>query len=242
MKMKRLISIALILLLLFSLASCSTISGDKPDDIGNSEKIQETQTVEEIPDIIQADEKEVVEEEVEEENSDDLPFMRLLKSGEFYYEVVEKYLETGEEIGAWYIARIGDIECHGTYSEYRGNSRYIDNNSTGIVFDVYDDSKQYEESLCPSMPLRDYNTYQAIDIGMEEVLGEMWEFIDYSTSSGSTRRYYLKDGDIYAYLRTDYHGKLIVGYYLNTADNPSPDYFDIPPDYEFIEQVIPRSN
>ena len=232
MKMKRLISVALILILVFSLASCSLSGGDKPDDNNSSEKIQETQTVEDKPIVDTMDEEEEIVEE-EEEDSEDLPFMKILKSGNFYYEVVEEILETGEEYGRWYIVRIGDKECQGMVLKGSGNYRSIIDASTDKYYDIYDDEKQFSITNL-AMPLRDFNKLQATETGTEEVQGEMWEYIEYSTSSGSTSRYYVKNDDIYCYLRQasgKYSGKLIIGYYLNISDNPSPSYFEIPTDY-----------
>ena len=244
MKMKRIISIALTLLLLFSLASCSTIGGDKPDDNGSSEKIQETQTVDDKPVIKPDDNEKKEEEEIVDDRPDDPPFVKTLRTGVFGYEYRTENKEGASAETITFVYSDGSLVIHcyfnssGVVSEWQ--SRELINYEKNEVYLVTDNSKQYTvipDVADKSLAVHGIPNYRAgieqTGHGTADCNGETLDYIDY-ISGQLEIRFFIKDGDTYA-MRHPESDSFTFFFTKTYTSPPTAEYFEIPDDYESNE-------
>jgi len=244
---KKLISLILVLCLTVSLASCGSVSDKKTDDDVNTEELQETKMAEENPITVPDDGSEdenITTPENDEENSDDPPFIQLLKSGQFYFEYSFVQVETGDVWRAGYTVAIGDKISEGIedYSE-KGFARQIWDYGLLKFYTFFDEIKEYSTYDLKGGSVYDYNKITMIGTGTEQADGEMLEYIDYIypfSSHESTVRCYLKNGDVYiqAMLDADQNAPFFQ-YISNASGSPSPSLFDIPTDYTLDDTPSP---
>ena len=238
MNAKKLTTIVLTLILVFSLAACGNGSESNNEPPGTPEVAAAPVTV---PDEGNgAEDENIAEEEEEEDDNGDPPFVKLLKSEQFYYEISRVEVETGNEYKQ-YIVRTEDkyCECYEDFGIF-GRVRFIQDFSTGKGFGVKDDLKEYETSdlNLDVVSLTDHNAWTVVGTGTEEVRGEMLEYIDYSSPEELVSRCYLKDGDVYIIATVDTSTQKIknwISYISNASGNPSPSYFEIPDDYVLVD-------
>jgi len=255
MNTKKLIAVALILFLIFSLASCGN-GGGKTDD-SNNDEIQDTTEIGAEPvtapdEENAAEDEKDAEDEIIEDTFDDPPFMRLLKSGVYYYNWEAVHVLNGPGSHSGYVARIDDKEYTYTTSESVTRSQLLDA-TAGKEYVINVNGKYYWINDIPNMTLIDYNDCKITETGTEQFLEETLDYIDYIDENYNPDkdslqtfsmtyvkptgiRVYLKNGDVYAY--RDYLFGVIQndGIYISTpSDDPPPDCFDIPDGYTLDE-------
>jgi len=244
--MKKLMLLILVLCLSISLASCG-LNGEKPTDEITEDEVQATPVVEDNP-VVQADDEAeaLIDDtiEFEEDDSGDPRFVRLLKSGTFYYECKsiwidkEEWVETEEDeiarIG--FTAFAGSKMCEGDEPlRDFGRSRTIWDYEARKITLIDDDKKEYEEGAMrgDGTTLYDYSELTMHDSGVEEVRGETMEYLDYIVPAGDIWRYYLKNGDVYAWRFFNHktNESLYIVYVSNVSTDPPSSCFEIPSDY-----------
>ena len=257
MNTKKLIVIALTLILVFSLASCNN-GGSK----SNNDEIQDTPGIGAEPVTAPdeengAEDEKDVEEEIIEDAFDDPPFMRLLKSGVYYYDYQDVHFLTGPSSHNGYIVRINDKECTYTTSQFSDGSqlayRQLLDAAAGEEYMVRDQEKYYWINDIPDLTLIDYNDCKVTETGAEQYLEETLDYIDYLDENYNPDkdplqmftmtcvkptgiRVYLKNGDVYAYRFYEFGIIQNLGKYVsNPSDDPPPDCFNIPEDYRLDE-------
>ena len=246
MNLKKLIFLITVLCLMISLASCGLFGEKPPEEIAQAD-VQDTPAVKDKP-IAQADAKEVAPiddtKELEEDDSGDPRFVRLLMSGTFYYECKsiwidkEEWVETEEDeiarIG--FTAFAGSKMCEGDEPlRDLGRGRTIWDYDARKITIIDDDKKEYEEGAMrgEGTTLYDYSELTMHDSGVEEVRNETMEYLDYIVPAGDIWRYYLKNGDVYAWRFFNHktNESLYIVYVSNVLADPPPACFEIPPDY-----------
>jgi len=244
MNAKKLIAIALTLILVFSLTACNT-GGDK----SNNDETQDTPEVAAAPVTVPdegnaAEDEKDAEEEEEADDSGDPRFVRLLKSGTFYYECKSIWIDKEEWVNSEEdeIARIGFTAfagskmCEGDEPlRDLGRGRTIWDYEARKIIQIDDDKKEYEERPMrgDGTTLYDYSELTMHDSGVEEVRGETMEYIDYIVPAGDIWRYYLKNGDVYAWRFFNHktNESLYILYVSNVLADPPSSCFEIASDY-----------
>jgi len=180
---------------------------------------------------------------------DDPPFISILKTKLFYYDYRYVNLQTGEEGDYGYIARNFAVYCH-----YNTTATPEGGSFTTRRIEDYSTNKMYRTSIMPGVynyttrqpmarwggfwsKMIDYSEWKAIDTGIEELMEETLQYIDYSVPSGRITRCYLKDGDIYAMWvvsHRDGSSANTVTYVSNATGDPSDDIFSQPQKWEDI--------
>ena len=203
-------------------------------------KIQGTLTVNETP-ITDPDDKDKQDKKDDKDDKDDKKndpgddpaFIKLLKSGRFYYEVTYYNIETGEEQSHGYDAQTATKSC---FCIMFGSTiwRSILDTEAGKYYDVYDDSEEYTEYDATGVKVYDYNKWKATGTGTEQLLGETLQYIDYDVPNSGFRRAYLKNGDVCATVMYDEDGKRssMVMFISNPSNNPPSSCFEIPSNYK----------
>jgi len=235
--------------MIFVLSACNGAAND-----GNEIQITATVPQPEEADTPSTPDDPPVDEsdDPSEDTLDDPPFMRLLKSGVYYYDYQDVHVLTGPGGHSGYVARIDDKECTYTTSESVARRQLLDA-TAGKEYIVNDNGKYYWINDIPDMTLIDYNDCKVTETGTEQFLEETLDYIDYIDNNYDPDenplqmfsmtyvkptgiRIYLKNGDVYAY--RDYLFGIIqndASYVFNPSDDPPPYCFNIPDDYKLDE-------
>ena len=244
MHIQRVAPIILILVMLFSLSCCGSINKDMLGDDNNIE-IEEKQVVEEKPSIDLDDENKEEDIDIKEDLFEDPPFVQLLKSGVYYYEYMDAHVIHGEGSHTGYVAQTTDKSCTYTYSDDDLNYREILDIVANRWYMVRDYAKKYMEKDEPEITFTDYNDFVVTEVGKEELLGELLDYIDYRMPGDNPAptfsftkvkpdgfRIYLKDGDAYAIRDYIFVLQNSFSYISNISNTPSLECFTIPEGYE----------
>jgi len=232
MNTKKLIAIALILILVFSLASCG-----KTDD-SNNDEIQGTLEVDEGNGV----EDENIAEEEEEDDNGDPPFVKMLRTGVYGYETRNYFIWNGKPVESHgFVYSDGSRAVYGMLAddgdgEFELVMRDVYDYEENVVYHVFDDFKQYSvnpdaNNLFHTMLLPDFRSGQSeTGRGTTDCYGETLDYIDYGSDKDAVRLF-IKDGDVYAMQAQDDDN--YTRYPIKTYSSPpTTQYFEIPDDYE----------
>jgi len=228
MNTKKLTAIALILILVFSLASCNTGGGD-PEPL-----TEETTDVAETP----ATPEET--EELPDDNSDEPPFLKALRSGIYGYEmhmIATKGDSTAE--GDSFVYSNGSLIAIGVVNDGEVTNRYIYDYETHMLQWILDGDKRYAvQDNCDfwhKFGIPDFRAgFDQIGTGTTEFEGETFDYID-CVDCGSGEevvRILIKDGDVYAFQHNGNNWAHTLYLTKTYSSPPTTEYFEIPDDYE----------
>ena len=238
MNAKKLIAIVLTLILVFSLASCNNGGGkndDSNDEIQNTLEVDEENTAE--------DENNVEEEEVNNE-PDEPPFIKTLRTGIYGYEMRSLiFLFTDNPSPNYgFVYSDGSRAVYGMLADEEGElelfMRFIYDYEKNETCMVNDYSKTYmimtdpnNKSMFITSGLPDFSPGQnESGRGTADCNGETLEYIDYGSGEDAVR-VFIKDGDVYCVQvqESDQGFRYLEKTY---SSPPTTEYFEIPDDYE----------
>jgi len=242
MNTKKLIAITLILILVFSLASCNS---------GGSKSNSETPGIPEVaaapvtaPDEGNGTEDEKdAEEEIIEDTSDEPPFLKTLRSGVYGYDALVVVVSsdgerTTEQSAFVYSDGSRAVVCRFDKGEI--DERCIHDYENNMSYQFFERSKSYRfvenhNILTLNLGMADFRVGQIeTGRGTEDFFGETLDYINYGAGEDLVR-VFIKEGDIYAMKTREV--ERAAYYVLKTYSSPpTMEYFDISNmnDYELI--------
>ena len=179
-------------------------------------------------------------DDLEDFAGDDPPFIKMLKSGMYFFERRVVNLESGEEYDA-FDALLGERYCVGMTTDL-GNGkmvtiRFIYDAEDRRAFYINDTEKQYMELPydAENMSIPDFSNIKVVGTGTDTIKGETLKFIDYGDGE-YVNRYYIKNGDVYAIQQIGLDGSVVNVIHIITKVMPNPpsEYFTFPSDYTNI--------
>jgi len=234
MDTKKLTVIALILILIFSLAACGNGGGS-----GDPELLPE--------DTTGAAETPATPEETEEppdDTGDEPPFLKTLRTGVYGYDalvvVVQEDGSRSNEQNA-FVYSDGSRAVIGRFDEGKLVERCIHDYEKNMSYQFFEKSKQYRfvenhNILTLNLGMADFRSGQTeTGRGTEDFFGETLDYINYGAGEDLVR-IFIKEGDVYA-MKT--RGIERAAYYVlkTYSSPPTTEYFDTQNtnDYELIQ-------
>jgi len=238
MNAKKLIAIALTLILVFSLASCNN-GGGKNDD-SNNDEIQNTLEVDEEN---AAEDENNAEEDIIEDTGGEPPFLKTLRSGVYGYDaLVVLASEDGEitnEVSA-FVYSDGSRGVVARFDEGKLDDRCIYDYEKNVSYQFLEFSKSYRvvddyNILTRNCGIADFRSGQIeTGRGTADCFGETLDYIDFGSGKDAVR-VFIKEGDIYA-MKTQEVERAAFFVLKTYTSPPTMEYFDISNmnDYELI--------
>ena len=243
MKIKKLTAIALILILVFSLASCGNTNESNNDEIRDTPEIDATPATAPDEENVAEDENNAEEEEVNND-PDDPPFIKTLRTGVYGYEMQSLIFVFTDNPSPnhGFVYSDGTRAVYGMLADEEGEfelfMRFIYDYEKNETCMVNDYSKTYSimpdpnnKSMFITSGLPDFTSGQnESGRGTADCNGETLEYIDYGSGEDAVR-VFMKDGDVYCVQvqESDQGFRYLEKTY---SSPPTTEYFEIPDDYE----------